>query len=277
MHLYEDEKESLSAIDWLGHLHYQICNGGMAQACYNGYVDDVIDVYGSFNKWVEELKKEVDESTEEGKMAIKAATMIAQKVDDIPKVKNCMDCDGSGYTEYEEEDEDGETQTIEEPCDTCGGQGFYDVDDYKDVDLDDDNWDNRYYTEIESEPIDKLTNQSSTHSVVLDAIKGVKESMDIKEAKQILNENGYRLVEAVSYLGQAKQIAQRLGYFAFIDEDGKLVIHDDKRNIAEIDSIDYTDNYGKLRVALDNLGGATGHGVKYKISDDGICLYVKEF
>ena len=277
MHLYEDEKESLSAIDWLGNLHYQICNGGMAQACYNGYVDDVIDVYGSFDKWVAQLKKEVDESTEEGQMAIKAATMIAQKVDDIPKVKNCLDCDGSGYTDYEEEDEDGETQTIEEPCDTCGSQGFYDVEDYRDVDLDDDGWDYKYYSEIESEPIDKLTNQSSTHSVVLDAIKGVKESMDFKVAKQILNENGYRLVEAVSYLGQAKQIAQRLGYVAFIDKDGKLVIHDDKRNFAEIDSIDYTDNYGKLRSALDNLGGASGHGVNYEISDDGICLYVNEF
>ena len=101
--------------------------------------------------------------------------------------------------------------------------------------------------------------------------------MDFKVAKQILNENGYLLVEAVSYLEQAKQRAKRLGYFAFIDEDGKLVIHEDKKNIAEIDSIDYTDNYGKLRVALDNLGGASGHGVNYEISDDGICLYVKEF
>ena len=64
--------------------------------------------------------------------------------------------------------------------------------------------------------------------------------MNIKEAKQILNENGYHLVEAVSYLGQAKQIAQRLGYFAFIDKEGTLVIHDDKSNIAEIDNIDYT-------------------------------------
>jgi hypothetical protein len=197
MHLYEDEKESLSAIDWLGHLHYQICNGGMAQACYNGYVDDVIDVYGSFDKWVAQLKKEVDESTEEGQMAIKAATMIAQKVDDIPKVKNCMDCDGSGYTDYEEEDEDGETQTIEEPCDTCGGQGFYDVEDYRDVDLDDDGWDDKYYIEIESEPIDKLTNQSSTHSVVLDAIRGQNESyMSMKEAKEYLNSKGFILEDS---------------------------------------------------------------------------------
>ena len=112
---------------------------------------------------------------------------------------------------------------------------------------------------------------------MLAAIKGVKEFMNIKEAKQILNENGYHLVESISYLGQAKQIAQRLGYFAFIDKDGTLVIHDDKSNISEIDNIDYTDNYGKLRSALDNLGGATGHGVKYKISDDGMCLEVKEF
>lgn len=277
MHLYEDEKESLSAIDWLGHLHYQICNGGMAQACYNGYVDDVIDVYGSFDQWIEQLKKEVDESTEVGQMAIKAATMIANKINEIPLTQNCGYCGGSGYTTYEDENEDGEYVTEEETCTECNGEGTIEVDDYKDADFEDNGWDDSYYQEINSDLIDDLTKQSHTHSVVLDAIKGVKESMDFKEAKQILNENGYRLVEAISYLGQAKQIAQRLGYVAFIDKDGKLVIHDNKRNIAEIDSIDYTDNYGKLRSALDNLGGATGHGVNYEISDDGICLYVNEF
>ena len=197
MHLYEDEEEQRTALEWLRDLHYQICNGGIAQACYNGYVDDVIDAYGDFESWVEQLKNEVDESTKEGEMAIKAATMIAQKVDDIPKVKNCMDCDGSGYTDYEAEDEDGETQTIEEPCDTCGGQGFYDVEDYRDVDLDDDGWDDSYYQEIDSDIIDDLTKQSHTHSVVLDAIKGQNESyMSMKEAKEYLNSKGFILEDS---------------------------------------------------------------------------------
>ena len=29
----------LTAVEWLGNLHYQVCNGGLEQACYNGYVD----------------------------------------------------------------------------------------------------------------------------------------------------------------------------------------------------------------------------------------------
>ena len=66
----------------------------------------------------------------------------------------------------------------------------------KDADFEDNGWDDSYYQEIDLDTIDDLTKQSHTHSVVLDAIKGVKENMDIKVAKQILNENGY-LVESV--------------------------------------------------------------------------------
>lgn len=50
------------------------------------------------------------------------------------------------------------------------------------------------YTEIDSDVIDDLTNQSHTHSVVLDAIRrSQNESMNLDEAKKILNENGYIL------------------------------------------------------------------------------------
>lgn len=197
MHLYEDEKESLSAIDWLGNLHYQICNGGIAQACYNGYVDDVIDVYGSFAKWVEELKNEVDESTEEGQMAIKAAKMIAQKVNEIPLTQTCGYCGGSGYTTYEDENEDGEYVTEEETCSECNGDGTIEVEDYKDADFEDTGWDDSYYQEINSDLIDDLTKQSHTHSVVLDAIKGQNESyMSIKEAKEYLNSKGFILEDS---------------------------------------------------------------------------------
>ena len=195
MHLYEDEEEQRTALDWLRDLHYQICNGGIAQACYNGYVDDVIDAYGDFESWVEQLKNEVDESSKEGQMAIKAATMISNEVNSISKVKDCDECGGSGYNEFEEEDEDGEITTTEEHCPYCNGDGYYDVDKYSEADIDENGWDSKYYTEIDSDVIDDLTNQSHTHSVVLDAIKGVKEAMQFNEAKQILNENGYRLVE----------------------------------------------------------------------------------
>lgn len=193
MKLYEENSQT--ALEWLRDLHYQICNGGIAQACYNGYVDDVIDAYGNFESWVEQLKNEVDESTKEGEMAIKSATMIANKVKEIPLTQNCGYCGGSGYTTYEDENEDGEYVTEEETCSECNGEGTIEVDDYKDADFEDNGWDDSYYQEIDLDTIDDLTKQSHTHSVVLDAIKGVKEAMDFKVAKQILNENGYRLVE----------------------------------------------------------------------------------
>lgn len=193
MHLYEDEEQK-TALDWLRDLHYQICNGGIGQACYNGYVDDVIDAYGDFESWVDKLKKEVDETTNEGKMAIKAATMISNIVNNISKVKDCGECGGSGYNEFEEEDEDGEITTTEEPCPYCNGDGYYDVDKYSEADIDENGWDSEYYTEIDSDVIDDLTNQSHTHSVVLDAIRrSQNESMNLDEAKKILNENGYIL------------------------------------------------------------------------------------
>lgn len=227
MHLYEDEEQK-TALDWLRDLHYQICNGGIGQACYNGYVDDVIDAYGDFESWVDQLKKEVDETTNEGKMAIKAATMISNIVNNISKVKECGECGGSGYNEFEEEDEDGEITTTEERCPYCNGDGYYDVDKYSEADIDENGWDSEYYTEIDSDVIDDLTNQSHTHSVVLDAIRGVKEAMQFKEAKQILNENGYRLVEdsqeiSVNALENGKYIKRLMKLY---NNSGYLYLYD---------------------------------------------------
>lgn len=175
----EDCKKT--AVDWLGDLHYQICNGGMSQACSNGYVDDVIEAYGSFDEWVDALKKELDDNKDAEKV-LEVAKFIAKGVGEISMTKGCSECGGSGYTTYEEENEDGETETHEETCSECGGSGVLDVDCYRDVDFDVGGcyytWDNEYYALVDKDKIgdviDDLTHQSHTHSIVLDAIKAEK-------------------------------------------------------------------------------------------------------
>jgi len=175
----EDCKKS--AVDWLGDLHYQICNGGMSQACSNGYVDDVIEAYGSFDEWVDALKKELADNKDSEKL-LEVAKFIAKGVSEISMTKGCSECGGSGYTSYDEENEDGETETHEETCSECGGSGVLDVDCYRDVDFDVGGcyytWDNEYYALVDKDKIgdviDDLTHQSHTHSIVLDVIKAAK-------------------------------------------------------------------------------------------------------
>lgn len=175
----EDQKKT--ALDWLGNLHYQICNGGMAQACSNGYVDDVIEAYGTFDEWVDALTKELAGKKDADKV-IEVAKYIAKGVDEISMSKGCSECGGSGYNTYEEENEDGETETHEETCCECGGSGILDVDKYCDVDFDVGgchyHWDSEYYALVDkdnvSNIIDDLTHQSHTHSIVLDVIKSAK-------------------------------------------------------------------------------------------------------
>lgn len=172
----EDQKKT--ALDWLGDLHYQICNGGMAQACYNNYVDNVIEAYGTFDEWVDALTKELAGKKDADKV-IEVAKFIAQGVAKISMTKNCPYCDGAGYTTYEEENEDGEPESHEETCSECGGSGLIDVDKYCDVDLDCGfyhyPWDSEYYALVDKDNvgdlIDDLTHQSHTHSIVLDVIK----------------------------------------------------------------------------------------------------------
>lgn len=178
------KNEELSAVDWLGQLHYQICNGGMAQACFNGYIDDVIDAYGSMNAWV----KAIAEETDNNEKAVEAAKFIADGVSQIYKFKSCTYCGGSGYDEYEDEDEDGETITREETCSECNGEGTIDVDCYRDIDMDccgfdDKKWDFKYYDLVDSDFIDDLTNQSHNHSVFLDMMDKTKNESYLRESK----------------------------------------------------------------------------------------------
>ena len=168
--------KEFTAVEWLGQLHYQICNGGIEQACFNGYIDDLIEAYGSVDAWADALQQELGD-TEAGRKATEAARFISEGVDGISLSKSCPDCDGSGYLTYEEEDEDGEPVTVEETCSECNGSGIIDVDRYADVDFEHfgvDNWDHEYYTLVDSDFIDDLTHQSHNHSVVLDAIQAAK-------------------------------------------------------------------------------------------------------
>ena len=89
-------------------------------------------------------------------------------------------------------------------------------------------WDSKYYTVIDLDLIDDLTNQSHTHSVVLDAIRGVRESMQFNEAKQILNENGYYLLEdsqeiSVNSLEHSRYIKKLIKLY---NDSGYMFIND---------------------------------------------------
>lgn len=157
-----------TAVEWLGQLHYQVCNGGLEQACYNGYVDGVIEAYGSFGEWVEALKSEVP--GEPGRKAVEAAEMISEGVGRVSLTRCCPDCGGSGSIRYEEDDE--------ETCTECNGNGIIDVDTYAEVEFEGqpgvDAWNDEYYSRVDSDAIDDLTGQSHTHSVILDAIMAGK-------------------------------------------------------------------------------------------------------
>ena len=170
-----EHNETHTALYWLGHLHYQICNGGLAQACVNGYVDDVIEQYGSFDDWVASLKQEIGNESEASRKALDAARLIADGVSKVPLTKSCPDCDGSGYISYEEEDDEGNTVTTEHTCSECHGYGTLDVDRYADVEFEvygKYDFDSEYYDTVDSDAIDDLTHQSHSHSVILDMLAG---------------------------------------------------------------------------------------------------------
>lgn len=163
-----------TALYWLGHLHYQICNGGLAQACFNGYVDDVIEQYGSFDDWVAALKQEIGNSSDTSRKALDAARLIASGVSKVSLAKSCPDCGGSGYLTYEEEDDEGNPVTAEETCPECHGDGIIEVYRYADVEFGvygNYDVDSEYYATVDSDAIDDLTHQPHNHSVVLDMLE----------------------------------------------------------------------------------------------------------
>lgn len=168
----QEGKGDLGALELLGALHYQICNGGIEQAANNGYLD-ILNEYG-YNKFIMDLRNLVDISTDAGAACLDAAVEIIDACEEIQMCKLCQDCDGSG--EYESEDEYGDS--ISDTCDLCNGEGTLSVDRFSDVDFGDgtgnewtDDWDSKYYEKINSDLIDDATNQSHTHSDLLDAIR----------------------------------------------------------------------------------------------------------
>lgn len=168
----QESSEAPDAMTLLKWLHYLICNGGLQQAAQNGYIDMMYE-YGK-SKFIADVRKSVDVSTDAGAACVKAAMMIADGADRLQLTAICQDCGGSG--EWETEDEFGEPAT--EPCDLCNGDGTVPVNDYSDIDCCagsgnewTDDWDSEYYKEIDSDLVDDATNQSHTHSVVLDAIR----------------------------------------------------------------------------------------------------------
>ena len=191
--ILKESEENLSALDWLRDLHYQICNGGLEQACDNGYVDRLLENYDSAEAWVDALEEELNLETPSEKECVKAADMIAKAIDKIEYVQECPDCGGEGS--WTEEDEDGESYT--ETCSRCNGEGEIDCDSAADVDFSvynswADEWDSMYYKEINSDLVDDATEQSHNHSRVLDMVQGVNEStkvtLTVKQLKKLITE-----------------------------------------------------------------------------------------
>lgn len=176
-YILEDTEEEISeAVKILANLHYQICNGGWEQACYNGYVDE-LNNYG-VKKWEKDLETEFAKSPLLKKVK-KVIELIKSAMEQTVMVRNCPDCNGEGSWEETEEDEDGYEESHTEYCDKCDGDGVVGVKTYDRVDFGSgtandwaDNWDSNYYEQIDSDTIDDITKQSHTHSVVLDTIRG---------------------------------------------------------------------------------------------------------
>ena len=176
-YIVEDTEEEISeAVKILANLHYQICNGGWEQACYNGYVDE-LNNYG-VKKWEKDLETEFAKSPLLKKVK-KVIELIKSAMEQTVMVRNCPDCNGAGSWEETEEDEDGYEESHTEYCDKCDGDGVVGVKTYDRVDFGSgtandwaDAWDSNYYEQVDSDTINDITKQSHTHSVVLDTIRG---------------------------------------------------------------------------------------------------------
>ena len=169
------------ALTLLRQLHYQICNGGFAQACGNGCIDKLAK-YG-MDKFREDLAKEYPLTTEEGKTIDTMCDLISEAMASTNMQKECGYCNGTGQITYSEENDDGEEVEGYECCPDCNGDGTIMVESFADVEFSyttdnswDDEWDAKYYEKVSDEIIDRITNQSHTHSVVLDAINATKET-----------------------------------------------------------------------------------------------------
>lgn len=159
--------EDVTAKDHLRWLIYQVCNGGVLQYCNNGYADDLLEYTESHNI-IQELQDMG--CPQEG---IDAISKMIKLLKDYSPFEECIDCNGSG--EWENEDENGDIETS--TCETCRGNGYIETNKW--ADSDEQSWMERYDKWLYALNLDQLddwTEQSHTHSVALDMINQNKEN-----------------------------------------------------------------------------------------------------
>lgn len=156
-------EENNKAKQHLRNLIYQVLNGGILQYCFNGYADDLLE-YIKNHDIIQELK---DLGCPEDGIKIMQGT-----IDKLQKEKpqsECQYCDGTGQFESDE-DEEGNTNV--EDCSECNGDGWEDVEKWSDTDnqywMD---YFDKWFYDFNIDLLDDWTEQSHTHSVILDKIK----------------------------------------------------------------------------------------------------------
>lgn len=148
----------------LRNLIYQVNNGGILQYCFNGYADDLLE-YIKSHDIIQELK---NLGCPEDGIKLMEGT-IDKLQNEIPQTK-CQYCDGTGQIESDEEDEEGNTDV--EDCYECNGNGWEDAEKW--AETDDQYWMeyfDEWFYKFNMDKLDDWTEQSHTHSVILDQIK----------------------------------------------------------------------------------------------------------
>ena len=151
----------------LRNLIYQVCNGGILQYCFNGYADNLLE-YVKSHDIIQELE---DLGCPEDGIKIMQGTI--DKLQNEKPQSKCQYCDGTGQIESDE-DEEGNTNV--EDCYECNGDGWEDVEKWSDTD--DQYWMDyfdEWFYDFNTDLLDDWTNQSHTHSVILDTIKNKAE------------------------------------------------------------------------------------------------------
>lgn len=99
-----------------GNLNYQVNNGGFSQWQFNQYDSDLEDLIQAFRYGAESLKIE---------SFVKVLEILERYEKEVPLYEcwneecYCYSCDGIGYFESEDEEEE------DEGCSECGGDGYY--------------------------------------------------------------------------------------------------------------------------------------------------------
>ena len=163
------DRRKQSAKNHLANLIYQVCNGGVAQYCGNGYADELKHDANTFD--IPGTLKQMG-CPQQGIIAIEK--MIEYLQDDPLMV--CEECGGEGYISDDETDE-------EQECPECFGDGYVDAGDWQHCDLEQYGWFDRYDKWLYSLDLDELdnwTDQSHNHSVFMDMMQQNKKNQEMK-------------------------------------------------------------------------------------------------